>query len=93
MTEISTGARRGIAVAFIFAIATTAACGNETGATDVSTSVPGSIAQQAPFGTSADAAERRGARGQQSPTSADAAERNTQDQQAPGGKRVPDARP
>ena len=92
--SISTAARCGIAAAFIAVIATTSACGTETGATDVSASLSGSVAQQAPLGISADAAERRGNSQQaQQPISADAAERNGQDQQAPAGKRVPDARP
>ena len=94
MYNLSTGARCGIAAAFISVIVTTTACGTETGATDVSTTLPGSLVQQAPLGTSADAAERRGSTQQADPpSSADAAERNGQDQQAPGGKRVPDARP
>lgn len=94
MSNISTAARCGIAAAFISVLVTTSACGTQTGATDVTTSLPGSLAQQAPLGTSADAAERRGDSQQaDQPTSADAAERNRQDQEAPGGKRVPDARP
>jgi len=94
MSNFSTAARCGIAAAFISVIATTSACGTETGGTDVSASLSGSVAQQAPLGTSADAAERRGQSQQaDQPISADAAERNGQGQQAPGGKRVPDARP
>jgi len=95
MSDISTGARRGIAVAFISVIVTTTACGTETGVSDVTTSVPGAVVQQAPFISSADAAERRGAQQKQSPTSADAAERRGQGEAkpAPAGKRVPDARP
>ena len=94
MSNFSTAARCGIAAAFISVIAATSACGTQTGATDVSASLSGSLAQQAPLGTSADAAERRGdSRQTTQPSSADAAERSGQDQQAPAGKRVPDARP
>jgi len=100
MSDISTGARRGIAFAFISVMVTTTACGTQTEAPDVTTSVPGAVVQQAPFVTSADAAERRGAQKpqqKQPPTSADAAERrgaqkNAEKPTVPQ-RRVPDSMP
>ena len=77
---LCTSSRRAVAAAFVAVMFVSAACGNQTGATDVG-SVPvqapaQGLVQHAPM--SADAAEReaqRLAEGRHTPTSADAAER------------------
>lgn len=94
MSRMSTVGRRGIVAVFAATIITTAAaCGTDTGndtGTEVKDSVPYAPGAVAPFiptpssGTSADAAERRGAT--EEPTPVTPAEKEP----GPHGMRIPD---
>jgi hypothetical protein len=90
---MSIGGRRGVVatVAAVMITTATAACGSQQDSTVEDAVRAPAAMPTVPFHTSPDIIERRSGEGQDSPSSADAAERRGQPGHVPyAGKRVPD---